>query len=437
MAHEDEKTLFKGMKLLIWSGIIASVVLAVLFLLNQTYDRTLPIDTGIFGTYGDFIGGVLGTIIALYSAYLLIKTLQNQATINKDIEKTNASVVTTNESIVAANRKADFAAQRQYYQNELQIFDGKFSRFFDAYQAAIGAYYHEPNRGRAAFEIIAHFFIDTNFDNNNDYKRRTLSAVDDYLEFYSAHRTEMSVHLRMLYLLVTLIFNSELEEDDKVEYAKLVRGQMSNAEMLIVRYNCLSPYGEKMRPFCNQYNLTKHLSVTSLLEFKAYRRTIEGVAPDESSKLLSGLDVMFISLRKRITKMLYDGNPATDEYKTSHSYTIQLDFTPPDKQTFLLELKKDKDVGRRGGGIRVSPDEIALDKLDENLLVSMFKDFMNELFVMSNFETYNEGIEIRQQGTTINTDHELRFKIRATNNKRLVLTTIQREKRDNPVLELE
>jgi len=437
MADEKDKNLFKGMTLLIWLGITAAIALAILFFLNQTYDKNLPVDTGVFGTYGDFIGGVLGTVIALYSAFLLIKTLQNQTTINKDIEKTNASVVSTNESIVAANRKADFAAQRQYYQNELQIFDGKFSRFFEAYQAAIGAYNHDPNRGRAAFEIIAQFFFDTNFDNNNDYKRRTLSAVDEYLEFYSEHRTEISVHLRMLYLLVTLISNSELEEDDKVEYAKLVRGQMSNAEMLIVRYNCLSPYGEKMRPYCNQYNLTKHLSVTSLLEFKAYRRTIKEVAPEESNKLLSGLDVMFISLRKRATKMLYDGNPTTDDYKTSHSYTIKLDFSAPDKQTFILELKKDKDVVRRGGGIRVSPDETALDKLNENQLVSMFKDFMSELFVISNYETFNDGIEIRQQGMTINTEHELSFKIRTSNNKRLVLTMIQKEKRDNPVGELE
>ena len=94
-------------------------------------------------------------------------------------------------------------------------------------------------------------------------------------------------------------------------------------------------------------------------------------------------------------------------------------------------------MGSRGGGIRVSPDEIALDKLDENQMVSMFKDFMSELFVMSNFEIYNEGIEIKQLGATINTDHKLSFKIRATNNKRLVLTTIQKDKRDNPVGELE
>ena len=436
MAQDEDKTLFKGMKWLIWCGIIAAIILAVLFFLNQTYDRSLPVDTGIFGTYGDFIGGVLGTIIALYSAYLLIKTLQNQATINKDIEKTNASVVTTNESIVAANAKADAAAQQQYYQNALQIFDGKFSRFFDAYQRAVSAYEHEPLAGRAAFDKIAGFFIDTAFDNNNDYKRRSASATDEYLDYYAKHQAEMSVHFRMLYLLVTLISKSELEEDDKVEYAKLVRGQMSNAEMLMVRYNCRSPYGMKMQPYCNQYNLTKHLSVTSLLEFKAYRTAIEGQSVDESKKWLSGLDIMFITLRKRATKMFYDGNPTTDEYKTSHSYNIKIG-TTADKQTFAFEFKKTKGLDRRGGGIRVSPDEYALDCLDGNMLINMFKDFLCELFVESNFGMYNAGIDIRQQGNTVDNGQEFSFKIQATNNKRLVLSFIQMNKRDNPVGELE
>ena len=56
---------------------------------------------------------------------------------------------------------------------------------------------------------------------------------------------------------------------------------------------------------------------------------------------------------------------------------------------------------------------------------------------MSNFEAFNENVEIRQQGNMVNNDHEYSFKIRATNNKRLVLTTIQKERSDNPVGELE
>lgn len=429
MAQDNEKDLFKEMKWIGWGGAFLAAVILVLFLLNQTYSTDLPVDTGIFGTYGDFIGGVLGTIVALYSVFLLIKTLDNQSTVNKSVKETN-------DSIISANNKADAAAQRQYYQTELQIFDGKFSRFFDAYQRAVGAYVYEPNNnGRAAFEVIAKLFISKEFEHEGKYKPRCDSATDDYLEFYAGHQTEMSVHLRMLYLLVRLISRSNLEEDDKVQYAKLVRGQMSNAEMLIVRYNCRSHYGEKMRTYCNQYNLTKHLSIIRLLEFKSYRKTIEDTS-DESDKLLSGLDVMFITLRKKATKMLYDGNKLTDEYRTTHRYIVKLDFSAPDKLSFTLELQKNKEVERRGI-IRVSPVEKALDCLSDDQVVNMFKDFLYELFIISNFEQYNEGAEIKAIGNPLSNDKELKFGLRVSNTKRLALSHLQKENRDNPVGVLE
>lgn len=429
MAQNNDKDLFKEMKWIGWGGAFLAAVILVLFLLNQTYSTDLPVDTGIFGTYGDFIGGVLGTIVALYSVFLLIKTLDNQSSVNKSVKETN-------DSIISANNKADAAAQRQYYQTELQIFDGKFSRFFDAYQRAVGAYIFEPNNsGRAAFELIAKLFIGKEFEHEGKYKPRCESATDDYLEFYAVHQTEMSVHLRTLYLLVRLISRSNLEEDDKVQYAKLVRGQMSNAEMLIVRYNCRSHYGEKMRAYCNQYNLTKHLSITKLLEFKSYRKTIVE-SSEESDKLLSGLDVMFISLRKKATKMLYDGNKLTDEYETSHRYIIKLDFSDSNKLSFTLELQENKDVDRRGN-IRVSPVEKALDCLSDEQVINMFKDFLYELFIISNFEQYNEGAEIKPIGSPVSNDKELKFGWRVLNTKRLALSYIQKEDRDNPVGVLE
>lgn len=238
-------------------------------------------------------------------------------------------------------------------------------------------------------------------------------------------------------MLVLLISKSGLEDDDKVEYAKLVRGQMSDAEMLLVRYNCRSHYGVKMQVYCNQYNLTKHLPITSLLEFKEYKKTIVEKQPQESSKLLSGLDVMFITLRKRATKMLYDSNMSCCEYKSSHRYTIKLSYPCSDNQTFLLELIYDKQVDRRGAGKRVSPDENALDCFTAKQLLDMFKDFVNELFLTSNYEKYNKGVEIQQVGTIKDTDKITNFKIKASNDKRLALSYIQTNRRDNPVGDLE
>lgn len=438
MADNEEKSMFKGMGWMIFFFIIIAVVLLGLFLLHQTYDSSLPVDTGIFGTYGDFIGGVLGTVVALYSAYLLIKTFQNQAEINRDIQKTNESVIDANRSIISANAKADIASQRQYYQTELQLFDNKFRIFLDSYENAVKNYTYGVFKGREALDNIVNDFIDHEFGNNNDYRRRSNSAMDEYLQLYADNQTQMSVHLRMLYLLISLISNSSLEEDDKVQYAKLVRGQMSSTEMLIVRYNCRSHYGEKMQPYCNQYNLIKHLSTMSLLEFKAYRDTITNAAPDveTSEKMLSSLNAMFITLRKRATGMLYKEGEAFGEYKTSHNYTVSMGISA-DRKTFTLDFKKDKTGGRRGGGARISPDERGLDCLSEAELLSIFKDYLCELFLISNFDKYNSGAEVRQSGRTVNNANELSFKVTVTNASPLVLSHIQKEYRDNEGDELE
>ncbi|HBF05051.1 MAG TPA: hypothetical protein DDW28_02755, partial [Prevotella sp.] len=55
-----------------------SLAFLFLFLFGQEislffFDRSL--DNSLFGTYGDFIGGFVGTGVALYSAYLLYRTL--------------------------------------------------------------------------------------------------------------------------------------------------------------------------------------------------------------------------------------------------------------------------------------------------------------------------------------------------------------------------
>ena len=69
--------------------------------------------------------------------------------------------------------------------------------------------------------------------------------------------------------------------------------------------------------------------------------------------------------------------------------------------------------------------------------MNMFKDFLTELFVVSNFEQYNDGAEIRQVGTTTSNAQEFKFTLRVSNTKRLVLSYIQKVKRDNPVGMLE
>lgn len=417
---------------LLYGVIIACTVIAISFIIvygfQREYKITLPIDAGLFGTYGDFIGGVLGTFIALYSAYLLVRTLENQAS--------------TNESVVYANNAAIAASQMDGYLSQLQTFDSKFNNFLSSYFKAIDSYNItvEGNKltGRNAFEKIAESFITIPFENGNEYNRRNYAAVEEYIDFYAKERTLLSVHMRLLYLTMSVISNSFLDEEEKVNYAKLVRGQMSDAEMIIVRYNCCSEYGRKMRDYCNSYNLTKHVPLMHLLEFKKYYNAVHSYVDqrqtDNQSELIGGLEAMFIDLRKKATQMLYSNGTMSDTYTTNKRYSIRMTVNEGHRM-FEIKFTKDKTVNRVGGGYRLKAAEKALDIFNEDMLIDLFSDFSNELFVFSNYRHYNPHSTITKE-VTRNDTSIYEFVIRIANTNSLVLSKIQVNKRDKSLEEI-
>lgn len=162
--NQESKIISKG---LFWSIILICILISggilLLFFLNREYGCEYPVDNGLFGTYGDFIGGVVGTIVAFYSAFLLVKTLQSQ-------ENVNQSVIETNNSI---NNKTSIASGKELYNTLLEVFNNKFERFMTCYQNAIDNYVFEKDHseftGRKAFEKMVNVFVNSNFTNWSRY----------------------------------------------------------------------------------------------------------------------------------------------------------------------------------------------------------------------------------------------------------------------------
>lgn len=50
-------------------------------------DKNYQLDNTLFGTYGDFVGGVLGTIFTVISVLLVIKTFKYQQEVTKSNER--------------------------------------------------------------------------------------------------------------------------------------------------------------------------------------------------------------------------------------------------------------------------------------------------------------------------------------------------------------
>ena len=354
-------------KVLIYS-IAFCVICVILYLWERTFfafDKT--IDNALLGTFGDFIGGVLGTFIALYTLFILIRTLQNQIKTNENVIKTNENIIQTNQASVGL---MDF-----------QIFDNKFTTLMNLYQEAVKSYRKDDKYGREAFDLLVDEFKNKNFENNWFYNRRCKAAIRYYEPFYASNRAEMSIHLRMLYLLYRMLAYADINDETRVEYAKTIRGQLSENEMYILRYNCLCSYGEKMRDFVNQFNLLKHLPVMSLLEFNKWR---EKAATEEC---INALDTLFITLHKEIKELLVSDktgyNRITKEISPKYNITIVKEENGK-KLVISIQICS---IPKKG--IPKSAIEKALDRFTNSEIQNIFQDYFTELFVISNFYCYN------------------------------------------------
>lgn len=383
MKNENNKNVIS--KRGFWSMAILCVAIAVVTAIHfwVKIKYKLPIDEDSLGTYGNFIEGIVGCIIAFYSAYLLVRTFQNQVEVNRKVMKTNEA--------------AEKATQKEIDNTKIQVFDNKFQSFMTCYNRAVEAYRYQSGEekyvGRNAFEMMCKDFLDRDFKNDSVYSKRSRSAVAEYVDFYSQNRVYLSVHLRMLYLLVSLVSESKLKEEDIVLYAKLIRGQLSEFEMIMLRYNCLCSYGQKMQCYCNEFNLTKHVPIMQLLEFKKYHNVLLDAQPNtKNDELVAGLDAMFIILRKNAKTILSDKKVNERVYDKCKSYTLTMRRSTDSKEfDFVIEKKE---INRRGGGERLTATEKALDRFTEEQLLGLFRDFLSELFFTSNFNTYNGDADI-------------------------------------------
>lgn len=87
---------------------------------------------------------------------------------------------------------------------------------------------------------------------------------DAYEKFYEQYGHEVGHYFRTLYNIVKLVHTSNVS--DKRFYTNLIRAQLSDHELCLLFYNCLSPLGrEKFKPFVEHYALLKNLPTRLLI----------------------------------------------------------------------------------------------------------------------------------------------------------------------------
>lgn len=335
----------------------------VLFCIGRTlFNLGGAIDNEVWGQFGDFIGGIVGTLISYISVRLLVRNLREQMKSNQQQAENNSQ-----------NAKVF----------ELQQFNEMFKLLFNQYQDTISNYrYGSDLTGQKAIAAIAKdIMLHGGTINGGTYQERESKALSIYDSFYVNYHDVAPVHFRIIYRIFQLIDEAEISDTQRRDVAKIMRCQLSEEELFLLRYNCKSPYGVKMRLYLNRYNLQKHLPVLSLLEFSPYRFAL---ADDtQRNRLNTELSVIRKVMRDLFIKQDNQLKVFVKTYTPRYQIRIEV---AADNKEFKLELTKNENLP-------VSTVETDIDAVLEILghdkINQLLYDFVCEVFVYSNFSLYN------------------------------------------------
>ena len=201
-----------------WFYILLTVLFillaAILFKWNNHVDFSYPINYNLFGTFGDFVGGILGTIFALLGTLMVVRTFRYQQSVTQD-----------NKKQLETQRLNDlFFELIKLYQTEVNELCGQISRVRSYKQNEDAIKSDKDTDRKMTFEKTEisyndkDFFdyekrrLQNGFRNRKSFQANSREALKYYMLFYIENRTKIAAYFRTIYRIYDLIDSSKLDE---------------------------------------------------------------------------------------------------------------------------------------------------------------------------------------------------------------------------------
>ena len=308
---------------IIFTGIALIVMfLAILiFLIFGNWNFSKVLDESKVGQFGEFIGGVVGSLVALAGIVLYYVALTEQ---RKDIKINQNAFNLQTQALNLQIRefkaqKEELISTRKIYEQQSktmknQQFDSNFYSLLNVYTNIKNILNNSiPNNDYflSLYNEISKEVIITNVDNIFDTNKK---AIECYTNYYINNRGKLSTYFKTIYRLIKFVDNCEhLKEDEKIVYSKIIRSQISDSELLVLCYDYQSIFGIKARPLVLKYKLLKHIQRLSKIEFEKHFNFETEL---KRNKIVLFIDKLIDLINNNIEKAkdIEIINPITNEY---------------------------------------------------------------------------------------------------------------------------
>lgn len=354
-------------QILTWILIVVAVVLTIPLFFKicniNIYSWVFPYIEKIrdhnefLGTYGDFFGGVIGTVLTFVSVLILAKTFEQQ------------------ERVTKANLK----------QQDIQRFNDMFFELLRVYQEQVKELCIKGEDGKEY--CGKEFFNKKQEEIQKEIVKgnENIKLLDWYMPFYLENRSKLAPYFRTLYRMFEVLENNEkLLGDKSKEYAKIIRAQLSESELFFIRANVHSKYGNNFVDYINKYRILKHLPFCDLPEYQGAWWWNLGLKEGILEELKEGINLTYLTIYEA-TENKFEGSdelPKLFEASKRYKFTFNLN---KEKTKFKIKLEINKNIERDYREFKW------IEKCPSNEHIKNILDnFLREIFFFSNFRKLNE-----------------------------------------------
>ncbi|MCW4439432.1 putative phage abortive infection protein [Vibrio splendidus] len=354
-----------------------SIPLIVLFFWNEQIDTGSKIDNGKFGTFGDFFGGVFGSIWSLAGVILFYLALKEQRT---DFKTNSNALIKQVEALEIQTE--EFKLQREeltqtrnvFIEQSLILKQQRFENTYFSLLELFSSIFSELNNRCADGDFFGK--IKSEMKNRScplqteNGSTQLKHYIDVYREIVHEQKESAAHYFKLFYRMVKLIDDSDISVSDKFLYMKIFRSQLSEDALLITYYNSHCPESRSLYKLILKYNLLKHLPKQEKLEFKAIV---------SQSKNTSNLEYFNNLLEERTINFLSDLNSMlrSDDFE-SHSISYVF-------EGVTVRIKSDDDIILEFHITNNDPDKGTVLGFDYHDFCDYFLALMYDLFVNSQY----------------------------------------------------
>lgn len=243
----------------IFGGLLLFFAIFILLLSGQlSFFKTYNIEKA--GSLGDFIAGFVGTLWSGAGIFLIYETLVAQNKQFDEIRKTESLNRFDSNFYYLLNNLQSCINMMKYESERKNIkYEGRaYLRF--AFKELSDNFFFGKTRhyNRLRFLLSERhnpFFIADGFD----LLAETIKVLDlVYKEFFEKHGQYIGHYFRLVHNTIEYIIKNNTDDEEKIKYyVGLLQANMSDEELALIFYNCLSEisensYGE--RQFYNNVN---------------------------------------------------------------------------------------------------------------------------------------------------------------------------------------